>query len=168
MTLNSSSYIQSENILTSQLWKIVNHKTNAICSAIVSHFGVSKCRVLDHLELFHYSDFIMSTMASQITSFTIVHSTVYSGEDQRKHQSSASLAFVRGIHRWPVNSPHKGPVTRKMFSFDDVIMIGLTFGDPFPVLHMFISEAALPKIYIWYLLSFLYKCMHRILISSIR
>ena len=47
---------------------------------------------------------------------------VFSGADQRKHQSSASLAFVRGIHRWPVNSPHKRPVTRKMFSFDDVIM----------------------------------------------
>ena len=45
-----------------------------------------------------------------------------SGEDQRKHQSSASLTFVRGIHRWPVNSPHKRPVTRKMFPFDDVIM----------------------------------------------
>ena len=40
----------------------------------------------------------------------------------RKHQSSASLAFVRGIHRGPVNSPHKWPVTRKMFPFDDVIM----------------------------------------------
>ena len=65
----------------------------------------------------------MGTMASQVTSFTIVYSIVYSGPDQRKHQSSASLAFVRGIHRGPVNSPHKGPVTRKMFSFDDVIMI---------------------------------------------
>ena len=61
-------------------------------------------------------------MASQITSLTIVYSTVYSGADQRKHQSSASLSFVRGIHRWPVNSPHKGPVTQKMFPFDDVIM----------------------------------------------
>ena len=61
-------------------------------------------------------------MASQITSLTIVYSTVYSGTDQRKHQSSASLVFVRGIHRWPVNSPHKGPVTRKMFPFYDVIM----------------------------------------------
>ena len=70
----------------------------------------------------HYNDAIMSAMASQITSLTIVHSTVYSGADQRKHQSSASLVFVRGIHRWPVNSPHKEPVTRKMFSFDDVIM----------------------------------------------
>ena len=70
----------------------------------------------------HYSDVIMSAMASQITSLTIVYSTVYSGADQRKHQSSASLAFVRGIHRWPVNSPHKGPVTWKMFPFDDVIM----------------------------------------------
>ena len=64
----------------------------------------------------------MNTIASQITSLTIIYSTVYSGADQIKHQSSASLAFVRGIHRWPVNSPHKGPVTRKMFPFDDVIM----------------------------------------------
>ena len=64
----------------------------------------------------------MSTMASQITSLTIVYSTVCSFTDQKKHQSSASLAFVRGIHRWPVNSPHKGTVTRKMFPFDDVIM----------------------------------------------
>ena len=71
----------------------------------------------------HYNDVTMSAMESQITSLTIAYSTVYSGADQRKHQSSASLAFVRGIHRWPVNSPHKGPVTRKMFPFDDVIML---------------------------------------------
>ena len=64
----------------------------------------------------------MTAMASEITSLTIVYSTVYSGTDQRKHQSSESQAFVRGIHQWPVNSPHKGPVTRKMFPFDDVIM----------------------------------------------
>ena len=64
----------------------------------------------------------MGAMASHITSLTTVYSTAYSGSDQRKHQSSASLAFVRGIHRWPVNSPHTGPVTRKMFPFDDVIM----------------------------------------------
>ena len=64
----------------------------------------------------------MGTMASQITSLAIVYSTVYSGADHKKHQSSVSLAFVRGIHRWPVNSQHKGPVTRKMFPFDDVIM----------------------------------------------
>ena len=70
----------------------------------------------------HYNDVIMSAMASQIISPTSVYSTVYSGADQRKHQSSASLAFVRGIHRWPVNSPYKRPVTRKMLPFDDVIM----------------------------------------------
>ena len=64
----------------------------------------------------------MGTMASQITSLTIDCSTVYSCAGQRKHQSSTSLAFVRGIHRWQVNSPHKGPVTRKMSPFDDVIM----------------------------------------------
>ena len=64
----------------------------------------------------------MGLIASQITSLMNVYSTVYSDADQRKYQSSASLAFVRGIHRGPVNSPHKLPVTRKMFSFDDVIM----------------------------------------------
>ena len=71
---------------------------------------------------FHYDDVILGAIASQITSLTIVYSTVYSDADQRKHQSYASLAFVLGIRRWPVNSPHKGPVTRKMFPFDDVIM----------------------------------------------
>ena len=64
----------------------------------------------------------MSAMASHITSLTIVYSSVYSGADQRKHQSSAPLAYVWGIHWWPVNSPHKRPVTRKMFPFDDVIV----------------------------------------------
>ena len=72
--------------------------------------------------MYHYNDVIMSMMASQITSLVIVYSTVYSGTDQRKHQSSRSLAFVRGIHRWPLNSPHKGPVMQKMFPFDDFIM----------------------------------------------
>ena len=70
----------------------------------------------------HYGDVIMGTIASQITSLTIVYSTVDSDADQRIYQSSASLAFVWGIHRGPVNSPHKWSVTRKMFSFDDVIM----------------------------------------------
>ena len=64
----------------------------------------------------------MGTIASQISSLTIVFSTVYSDADQRKHQSSASLAFVRGIHRGPVNSLHKWPVMRKMLPFDDVTM----------------------------------------------
>ena len=66
----------------------------------------------------HYGDVIMGAIASQITSLTIV----YSDPDQRKHHSSASLVFVLGIHQLPVNSPPKGPVTRKMFPFDDVIM----------------------------------------------
>ena len=74
----------------------------------------------------HYNDVLMSARTSQITSLTIVYSNVYSDADQRKHQSSASLAFARGIHRWPVNSPNKGPVTRKMFPFDDVIMTCIT------------------------------------------
>ena len=59
----------------------------------------------------HYCDVIVGVMASQITSLT----SVYSGAEQRKHQSSASLAFVRGIHRWPVNSLHKGQWRGKCF-----------------------------------------------------
>ena len=65
----------------------------------------------------HNSDVIMDA-----TSLTIVYSTVYTGADQRKHHSSASLVLLRGIHRWPVTSPYKGSVTRKMFPFGDVIM----------------------------------------------
>ena len=61
----------------------------------------------------HYNDVIMNS--SQITSLTIIYSIVYSRAYQRKHQSSASLASVWGIHRSPVNSPHKGPVKQKMF-----------------------------------------------------
>ena len=68
----------------------------------------------------NYSDIIMSAMTSQMTSVTIV----YSGADQRKHQTSASQAFVRGIHQRPMNSPHQGPVTQKMFTFDDDIIFG--------------------------------------------
>ena len=73
--------------------------------------------------LLHYNDIIMNAMASQITGVSIVYSTVCSGADQRKHQNSTLVALLRGIHRWPVNCPHKGPLTRKIFPFDDVIMI---------------------------------------------
>ena len=65
---------------------------------------------------------IMSAMASEITCVSILYSSVCSGADKRKHQISASLVIVRGIHRWPVNCPPKGSVKRKTFPFDDVIM----------------------------------------------
>ena len=87
-----------------------------------STYGLIPWQSLTQNNPVHYDDVTMSLMASQITSLMIAYSTVYSGADQRKHQSSASLAFVRGIHRGPVNSPHKWPVTQKMFPFDDVIM----------------------------------------------
>ena len=94
-----------------------------------SHDYNSNINFLDNSILFnlicisaHYSDVIMGTIASQITSLAVVYSTIYSDGDQRKHQSSASLAFLRGIHRRPVNSPQKVPVTRKKFPFDDIIM----------------------------------------------
>ena len=77
----------------------------------------------DNMELSnHYCDVIMGAMAYQITSLTIDDSTIHSDPDRRRHQISASLAFMRGLHPWPVNSPHKWSVSRKMFPFDDVIM----------------------------------------------
>ena len=76
-------------------------------------------------------------MASQITSLTIVYSIVYSDADKRKHQSSASLAFVRGIHRGPVNSPQKWPVTREMIPFGDVIMLVSAVRVEYPGIRMY-------------------------------
>ena len=72
---------------------------------------------------FHYSDVIMNAIALQIIGVSIVCSSVFFRRRSKKHQSSALLAFVSGIHQWPMDSPHRGPVTRKMFPFDDIIMI---------------------------------------------
>ena len=88
----------------------------------IMHFSVGVGLKLCFYILWHV---IMGPMASQITSLMIASSTVHSGADHRKHQSSASLAFVRGIHRGTVNSPLKWPVTRKMFPIDNVIMNSL-------------------------------------------
>ena len=95
--------------------------TNAICckSLFIREVGTTSMTISSS----HYSDVIMGAMASQITSVSIVYAIICSDTNQRKHQSSASLAFVRGIHRGPVNSRHQRPVTRKMSPFDDVIMV---------------------------------------------
>ena len=129
----------SDNIKTCN-FSIKQHKVNHTCNkSITGHSFYDEYQIFDpgkvhcgkicfniklkvHNRPNHYSDVIMGTIASQITSLTIIYSAVYSDADQRKHQSSASLAFVRWIPRGPVNSPHKWPVTRKMFPFDDVIM----------------------------------------------
>ena len=88
-----------------QVWQV--HWFDDVCG-YVCMFVCIRC---EHYSCaVHYNDVIMSAMASQITSHTIVYPIVYSGADQRKHESSASLAFVRGIPQWPVNAPHKGPV----------------------------------------------------------
>ena len=88
-----------------------------MCGGLTPHYFFS---LLDHITLrTHYNDVKMGTIASQITSLTIVFSTVCSDAYQRKHQSSAS--------RGPVNSPHKWPLTRKMLPFDDVIMVYSVF-----------------------------------------
>ena len=97
----------------------------------------------------HYNDVIMGVIASQITSLTIVYSTVYSDADQRKHQRSAALAFVWGIHRGPVNSPHKWPVTRKIFPFDDVIMFQIVNCVAIPRQCACVLDARISRPLIW-------------------
>ena len=82
-------------------------------NALLPRGSISMICVIPIWEI-HYNEGIMSEMASQITSVSIVYSTLCSIANHRKHQCSASLTFVRGTHRSPVNSPHKGPVTRKM------------------------------------------------------
>ena len=102
------------------------HTGKGACFRMLSIIGRCAIRLyysITQRRNIHYCDVIMDTMASQITSLAIVYSTVYSDADKRKHQSSVSLAFVWGIHRWPVNSPHKWQLTRKMFPFDFVIML---------------------------------------------
>ena len=110
------------------IWKLLTKLAVIFpLSQFVHHSGLEDRGPPQSLQLIysvteHYSDVIMGPMASQIIGVSVVYSTVCSGENQREHQSSASLAFVRGIHRWPVNSPQKEPVTRKILPFDDVIM----------------------------------------------
>ena len=121
------------------------HKTNAIFLQ-----GIESSKLFIPLSSPHYNDVIMSTMASQITSVSVVYSTVCSGAGQRKHQSPASQAFVGGIHRRPVNSPQKGLVTRKMFPCDDVVM---------PVLAMYWDAILVCQCVSWVNASFPRCCM---------
>ena len=113
LLLNYSLYLDwTPRLVTAKYWRP--------CYSVL-FFRIHRCFTVN-IYVGHYSDVTMGAMASQITSLTIVYPKVYSGEDQRKHQSSASLAFVRGMHRWPVYSPHKWPVTRIFFPFYDVII----------------------------------------------
>ena len=124
--INNVSEIYSGNIFNNEV--------------VTSYSGYEPLRESFGLSISHYNDVIMSAVASQITSLKSVYSTVLSGADPRKHQSSASLAFVRGIHRWPVNSPHKGPVTRRMLPFDDVIMWGCNWRLEYSSSHVVVHK----------------------------
>ena len=122
-TIQNSHVHLSRNILPQEVTHINGQRFIIVIfiAAIRLHFLFATCYFYARRP-FHYSDVIMGAMVSEITSLTVVCSNVYTIADKGKHQSSASLAFVRGSNRWPVNSPHKWPVTQKMFPFDDVIM----------------------------------------------
>ena len=120
----------------------------------------------------HSSDVIMSAMTSQITGVSIVYSNVCSSADQRRHQSSASLAFVGAIRRWPVNSEspphpnthaHKGPVTRTMFPFDDLIMTWISLTRNVFHLHQHSRDAGIVlwEQKPWHKIPLLAKCYDR-------
>ena len=113
----SISLSASLNFDNNLFYIILMHDRLCIIMCMNNAMTVENYTIWEKLFFFvdHYDDVIMGAMATQITSLAIVYSTVYS--------DSASLAFVRGIHRGPVNSPHKWPVARKMFPFRDVIMV---------------------------------------------
>ena len=110
----SQSYALIGRILFSLLYLCPHCNYRALSNLCVQYQTIEGNKISQH-----YNGVIIGAIASQITSLTIVYSSVYSDADQRKHQSSAWLAFVQGIHRGPVNSPHKWPVTWKMFPFDE-------------------------------------------------
>ena len=99
------------------MWCHYNDADLLLSTAVTGHHTVRRSVRQSGLVRSHYNDVIVGAIASLITCLMIVYSTVYSDADQRKHQSSASLACVRGIHQGPVNSPHRWPVTRKIFPF---------------------------------------------------
>ena len=109
------------DMISTKLW----YKQHAIviwrCNqdANVSSSWLLTCTQLQHIGPLQWRHNGRDDISNHQLHFCLL---THSGADPRKHQSSASLAFVRGIHRWPMNSPHKWPVTQKMLPFDDVIM----------------------------------------------
>ena len=115
-TTTSSTISWTESFLKTLLW--INW--NFLIPTGKSSFA----KIINHMnkhQWWHYTDVIMGAIASPITSLTIVYSTVYSDADQREHQSSASLAFVRGIHRGRHHGIHKRlwATTSKHLTFND-------------------------------------------------
>ena len=113
--------MKSAEVLKARDWRLRLSYRSAVWQAP----GISAARLHVNAQcnrsvLNHFSDVIMGAVASKITGVSMVCSTVCSGADLRKHHSSAPQSFVTGIHRRPVNSPHKGPVMRKNFPFDDI------------------------------------------------
>ena len=130
VAVNFTCIFLSENVDISIQIPLNHSSKTKLLLAISQHWSKQWFDAFRKRAVSHYSDVIMSAMASQITGISVVQLTVCSGADQRKHQSSASLAFVRWIYRWPVDSPHKGPVRREMFPFDDIDMRTNVIRDP--------------------------------------
>ena len=127
---NSDYYVYGKFALLTYFNQMTLHKKCHIWWKIACY--VFRCHILvlgDNIpNKTHYSDVIMNPIASQIAGVSSVCSSVWLGADHKKHQSSVSLVFVRGIGRIPVNSPRKGPVMRKLFPFYDVIVYKYCIG----------------------------------------
>ena len=116
--------IQFAKIFTKLYCRCSLYWRNRLDHSTAIYYKIRSSHNRHHLILsIHFTDVIMNGKASQITSLTIVYATVYSRRRSKKTPMLRITGLCEGIHRWPVNSPHKWPVTRKMFSFDDVILI---------------------------------------------
>ena len=109
-------------------WKLCSRSRCAfVIFWLYNQFMADSCTLFTNILhiCLHYNGVIMPAIASQITSLTIVYSTVYPRHRSKKISKLRATGLCARNHWWPVNSPHKGPVTRKMFPFDDVIMMTL-------------------------------------------
>ena len=133
------------------IWKRRLRNGGHFASALLcwSYWEITVCRIAlcpisqtTYEKKTHYSDVIMSMMASKITSLTIIYATVYSGADEKK----TSTLRVTGLSPVTGQFPAQGPVTRKMFPFDDVIMhwhFGASIGDKRPTHNFLVTQWSL-------------------------
>ena len=113
----TSWYVQRMQVLKMQYITRIIHMLHFVvfcCGLVPVNVRIILLLIIYPQQNRHCDDVIMGAIASVIASITIVYSTVSSDADQKEHQSTASLAFVWGIHRGPINSPHKWPVTQKI------------------------------------------------------
>ena len=130
------------------IWPVSYQNITFIMNSITKHIYFLENEIKSNTALqWHHNEHDGISNHQQLDCLLII----CSGADQRKHQNSTSLAFVRGIRWWPVDSPHKGPVTQKMFPCDDIIMNCLKVADNPKALDLW--DSVILASFVWIILN---------------